>query len=222
MNTGNWVLDNVLQALETWQKYLNEIWTLLTTSPQSFRGGTIWNIIQDIHGGLKAVAYALLVLFFIIGVVRTTTDYRDIKRPEQALKLFIRFAVSKGVITYSMDLLLAVFKIIRVIYRGDSDGDSASVNNWNDVLGVYAVLHSDNSSSVPVITVTDDTESDLREIFYSMNSVDFDKEILEEEDETAPEPTPDPNGTVPDKKRKTVACIYVTQSSRNYKEAAES
>ncbi len=111
---------------------------------------------------------------------------------------------------------------VRVIYRGDSDGDSASVNNWNDVLGVYAVLHSDNSSSVPVITVTDNTESDLREIFYSMNSVDFDKEILEEEDETAPEPTPDPDGNVPEKKQKTVACIYVTQSSRNYREAAES
>ena len=115
MNTGNWVLDNLLQALETWRKYMNEIWALLTTSPQSFRGGTIWTIILDIHGGLKAVAYALLVLFFIVGVVKTTTDYRDIKRPEQALKLFIRFAAAKGVITYSMDLLLAVFQIVQGI-----------------------------------------------------------------------------------------------------------
>ena len=111
---------------------------------------------------------------------------------------------------------------VRIIYRGDNDGDSASVNNWNDVLGVYAVLHSDNTYAVPVITVTDDTEFDLREIFYSMNSVDFDKEILKEENETAPEPTPDPEGNVPEKTKKTVACIYVTQSSRNYREAAES
>ena len=125
MNTGNWVLDNLLQALETWRKYLSEIWALLTTSPQSFRGGTIWNIILDIHGGLKAVAYALLVLFFIIGVVRTTTDYRDIKRPEQALKLFIRFAVAKGVITYSMDLLLAVFRSYRASLPGSQEAREA-------------------------------------------------------------------------------------------------
>ncbi|MBQ6426506.1 MAG: C40 family peptidase [Clostridia bacterium] len=110
---------------------------------------------------------------------------------------------------------------VRVIYRGDNDGDSASVNNWNDVLGIYAVLHSDDSSAVPVITVTEDTESELREIFYSMNAVGFEKEILVEDDETAPEPTPDPEGNVPEKQKKTVACIYVTQSSESYREAAE-
>ena len=115
MGTGNWVLDNLTQALETWSKYLNEIWTLLTTSPQNFRGGGIWSVIQNIHGGLKAIAYALLVLFFIIGVVKTTTNFAEIKRPEQALKLFLRFVVAKAVVTYSMDLMLAVFKIVQGI-----------------------------------------------------------------------------------------------------------
>lgn len=115
MGTGNWVLDNLNNALETWSKYLKEIWTLLTTSPQNFKGGAIWSVIQNIHGGLKAIAYALLVLFFIIGVVKTTTNFAEIKRPEQALKLFLRFVVAKAVVTYSMDLMLAVFKIVQGI-----------------------------------------------------------------------------------------------------------
>ncbi|MBQ9187926.1 MAG: hypothetical protein IJ138_01235 [Clostridia bacterium] len=115
MNTNNWVLENLLNALATWSAKMQEIWQLLTTSPQSFRGGTIWTIIANIHGGMKSIAYALLVLFFIIGVARTTTNFSEIKRPEQALKLFIRFAIAKGVVTYSMDILLAIFRVVQGI-----------------------------------------------------------------------------------------------------------
>ena len=99
----NWVLENLLKALATWTEKMQEIWTLLTTSPQEFRGGTIWSIISNIHGGMKSIAYALLVLFFVIGVARTTTNFSELKRPEQALKLFVRFAIAKGVVTYIQD-----------------------------------------------------------------------------------------------------------------------
>lgn len=115
MSTNNWVLDNLLNALAVWSEKMQEIWSLLTTSPQSFRGGTIWNIIANIHGGVKSIAYALLVLFFVIGVAKTTTNFSELKRPEQALKLFVRFAIAKGVVTYSMDILLAIFKIVQGI-----------------------------------------------------------------------------------------------------------
>lgn len=115
MGSGNWVVDNLNNALETWSDFFGQIWTLISTSPQSFKGGAVWDIMVDIHGGLKAIAYALLVLFFLIGVVKTTTNFSELKRPEQALKLFIRFAAAKIVVTYSMDLLLAVFRIIQGI-----------------------------------------------------------------------------------------------------------
>lgn len=115
MSTNNWVLDNLLNALAVWSEKMQEIWSLLTTSPQSFRGGTIWNIIANIHGGVKSIAYALLVLFFVIEVAKTTTNFSELKRPEQALKLFVRFAIAKGVVTYSMDILLAIFKIVQGI-----------------------------------------------------------------------------------------------------------
>lgn len=111
----NWIVGNLQNALDTWNGKLSEIYTLVTQSPSNFKGGTIWEIIVNINGALQAVGLALLVLFFVIGVVRTCTNFSELKRPEQALKLFLRFAIAKGIVTYGLDLMLAVFKIIQGI-----------------------------------------------------------------------------------------------------------
>jgi len=111
--SDNWVVQNLQNALETWNEKLAEIWSLLTQSPQTFKGGAIWSVILNIHGALQAIGYALLVLFFVTGIVKTCTSWEDVKRPEKALKLFLRFAIAKGVITYGLDLLLAIMSIIQ-------------------------------------------------------------------------------------------------------------
>ena len=111
----NWIVGNLQNALDTWNGKLSEIYTLVTQSPSSFKGGTIWEIIVNINGALQAVGLALLVLFFVVGVVRTCTNFSELKRPEQALKLFLRFAIAKGIVTYGLDLMLAVFRIIQGI-----------------------------------------------------------------------------------------------------------
>lgn len=113
MDSGNWIIDNLLFALRMWNEKLAEIWTLLTQSPQAFKGGAIWNVIVSINGALKAVGTALLVLFFLVGVVKTAGSITEVKRPEHALKLFVRFAIAKGVITYGLDLMIAIFKIVQ-------------------------------------------------------------------------------------------------------------
>ena len=59
------------------------------------------------------IGLALLVLFFVVGVVRTCGSFTDVKKPEHALKLFIRFAIAKGVITYGLELMLALFDIVQ-------------------------------------------------------------------------------------------------------------
>ena len=115
MGSNNWIVEILQKALGTWSYFLRLIWDLLTTSPADFKGGAIWEIMVNIHEGIKGIAYGLLVLFFVVGVVRTTTNFSEIKRPEQALKLFLRFAIAKAVITYSMDLMQAIFRIIQGI-----------------------------------------------------------------------------------------------------------
>ena len=111
--SDNWVVQNLQNALETWNGKLSEIWTLVTTTPQDFKGGGIWSVIVNINGAVQAIGLALLVLFFVVGMVKTCGSYTDVKKPEHALKLFVRFALAKGAITYGMELMLALFNIIQ-------------------------------------------------------------------------------------------------------------
>ena len=111
--SDNWVVQNLENALETWNSKLSEIWQLLTTSPQQFKGGSIWSVMVNINGAVQAIGLALLVLFFVVGVVRTCGSFTDVKKPEHALKLFSRFSIAKGVITYGLELMLALFDIVQ-------------------------------------------------------------------------------------------------------------
>lgn len=112
-SSGNWVIDNLNNALDTWNDKLTEIWQIITQSPELFKGGSIWQVILKINGAVEAIGLALLVLFFVIGVVKTCSSLADVKKPEHALKLFVRFAIAKAVVTYGLDLMLAIFKIVQ-------------------------------------------------------------------------------------------------------------
>lgn len=111
--SDNWVVQNLQNTLGTWNEKLAEIWKLLTQSPQEFKGGSIWSVIVNIHGALQAIGLALLVLFFLVGVVKTCGSLAEMKKPELAVKLFIRFAIAKGVVTYGLELMLAIFNIVQ-------------------------------------------------------------------------------------------------------------
>lgn len=111
--SDNWVVQNLENALNTWNEKLAEIWQLITQSPQQFKGGTIWSVIANIHGAVQAIGLALLVLFFVVGVVKTCGSFAELKKPEHALKLFIRFALAKGVVTYGLQLMMALFEIVQ-------------------------------------------------------------------------------------------------------------
>ena len=111
--SDNWIVQNLENALRTWNDKLSEIWQLITQSPEQFKGGTIWNVIVNIHGAVQAIGLALLVLFFVVGVMKTCGSFAEVKKPEHALKLFIRFALAKGVVTYGLELMMALFNIVQ-------------------------------------------------------------------------------------------------------------
>ena len=115
MESSNWVVQNLQNALSTWNDKLSEIWLLITQSPEEFKDGTIWNVITNIHGALQAIGYSLLVLFFVVGVMKTCGSFAEIKRPEIALKMFIRFVLAKAAIDYGLELMMALFDIVQGI-----------------------------------------------------------------------------------------------------------
>jgi len=156
LGSGNWVIDNLNNALETWNNKLVEIWQLVAQSPTEFKGGGIWNVIVNIHGALQAIGLALLVLFFVIGVVKTCGSFAEVKRPEQALKLFIRFALAKGVVTYGLELMMALFNIVQGIIStimGSSGFGTANQTVLPEAI-VQAIQNCGFFESIPLWAVT--------------------------------------------------------------------
>ena len=39
---NNWIVENLTNAFGVWTSKMTEMWSLLTESPQTFKGGTIW------------------------------------------------------------------------------------------------------------------------------------------------------------------------------------
>lgn len=108
---NNWIVENLQGAFDTWNGKLTEIWSLLSETPQHFKGGDIWDLAQSINGALQAISYGLLILFFAISMFKSTVNFRDFRRPEQVLRYFIRFVVAKATVTYGMELMTILFEI---------------------------------------------------------------------------------------------------------------
>ena len=104
-------MDNLNSALGTWNEKLAEIWTLLSTSPENFKGGAVWSVMRDINGALQAIGCALLVLFFVMGIVKTCSSFTELKKPEMVFKCFIRFVLAQAAVTHGMELMTALFKV---------------------------------------------------------------------------------------------------------------
>ena len=154
--SDNWVVQNLQNALDTWNSKLGEIWQLVTQTPETFKGGTIWNVILNINGAVKAIGLALLVLFFVVGVMKTCGSITEVKKPEHALKLFIRFAVAKIVVTYGLDLMLSLFKIVQgvisTIIQASGLGGATSTTLPQEI--ITAVEKCGFFESIPLWAVT--------------------------------------------------------------------
>ena len=129
MESENWVVENLRNALRGWESKLNEIWQLLTMSPADFRGGGIWRVVMNVHEAMMAIGLSLLVLFFVMGVVKTCGSLAEVKRPELAVKLLIRFVLAKAVVTYGAELMMAVLDIgqgmvTKVLHTAGGNGNS--------------------------------------------------------------------------------------------------
>ena len=154
--SDNWIVQNLERALEVWNEKLAEIWMIITQSPENFKGGSVWSVITSIHGALQAIGYALLVLFFVIGVMRTCGSFAEVKKPEHAVKLFIRFAIAKGVVTYGLELMMAFLSVIQGVISTimNSAGFGSSATTVLPAEVVTAIEDCGFFESIPLWAVT--------------------------------------------------------------------
>jgi len=154
--SSNWVVQNLQNALATWNNKLSEIWLLITQSPEEFKDGTIWTVITNIYGALQAIGYSLLVLFFVVGVMKTCGSFAEIKRPEIALKMFIRFVLAKASIDYGLELMTSLFEIVQGIVSKimETSGLSSTTETVLPESIIKAIEKSGFWESVPLWAVT--------------------------------------------------------------------
>ena len=107
----NWIVENLNNAFSTWNGKLTELWGLVTTSPQTFKGGAVWGVMQSLHSAMIGIGYALIVLFFAISLFKNTANFHELKRPEAAVHYLIRFVAAKALVGYGMDIMLSIFSI---------------------------------------------------------------------------------------------------------------
>lgn len=109
--SDNWIVGNLQSAFGTWNDKLAEIWALITTTPQTFRGGTVWGTIVNINDAMKAVGYGLLVIFFAMSIFQFAANFRDFQRPEFVLRHFIRFLLAKVAVGSAMEIMTSLFSV---------------------------------------------------------------------------------------------------------------
>ena len=150
------IIDNLSSALNTWNSKLAEIWSLLTESPETFKGGSIWEVILKIHDALQAIGLALLVLFFVWGLIKTCTSWQDIKRPEHAFRLFLRFIIARALVVYGMDMMKAIFEIVQGIISTITETVGLGITNDTVIPQeiIDAVSNTGFLESIPLWAVT--------------------------------------------------------------------
>lgn len=108
---NDWIVGTLQSAFNTWNDKLAEIWSLITTTPQNFRGGSVWTAIVGVNDALKAVGYGLLALFFAMSIFQSAVSFRDFQRPEFVLRHFIRFLLAKVAVGSAMEIMTAIFSV---------------------------------------------------------------------------------------------------------------
>ena len=154
--SNNWVIQNLENALLTWDQKLAEIWGLLTPDISAFKGGALWEIMLNIHWALQSVGLALVVLFFLCGVVKTCGSLAELKRPEVAVKMLIRFCLAKMLVTYGLELMLALLSIVQGIAGKimSAAGFTAPSPTFLPPAIIDAIEACDFWSSIPLWAVT--------------------------------------------------------------------
>ena len=179
MASGNWVVDNLNSALNTWNGKFEEIWNLVSTSPTDFKSGAVWSVILNINGAVKAIGYALLVLFFVMGVVKTCGSFTELKKPELAFKCFIRFVLAQSAVTWGLDIMMALFNIaqgtVNAIMGASGSGKTTLLNCISTIDTVSAgdiLLNGENIAELPDSELARFRREQLGFVFQDFNLLD--------------------------------------------------
>ena len=80
---GGVILDMLLMVFEAWNSMVDIVFGLLMASPENFKDGGPWQIIEEINPIFVAVGSSLVVIFFVIGFCSESIDVKEEMRLEK-------------------------------------------------------------------------------------------------------------------------------------------
>ena len=114
----SWMYDLLQTVFYFWSNCCEKIWHFLTTPASEFHEGVVWDVMASINDGIKFIAYALLVTFFMMGVIRELTNFTEVKRLETLFKMLFRYIFANAMVTYCMQIMNLFSSVfIKVIER---------------------------------------------------------------------------------------------------------
>lgn len=90
---------------------METIQTLLTQSPVTMGDGGAWSAVTTIYNGILGAGYALLTLFFFIGLFKSVGSLTDLRRPEVTLRALFRLVICKAFLDRGLDIVLYIIRI---------------------------------------------------------------------------------------------------------------
>lgn len=108
--------DKILALLEVvfgfWNNQISLIFDMLGQSPDAFKGGGPWKVIEGIEPIFVAVGSSLVVLFFVIGFCSESVDIREEMRFEVILRILIRLGLAEYMVANNVTIMKAFFTSI--------------------------------------------------------------------------------------------------------------
>lgn len=87
---GQQILDLLEMVFGFWNNQISLVFALLGQSPESFKDGGPWGVVQSIEPIFVGVGSSLVVLFFVIGFCSESVDVKEDMRFEVILRMLMR------------------------------------------------------------------------------------------------------------------------------------
>lgn len=173
---------NLQRAERETVKAVKTAWKMLKEAAKAVAAGVTALVKLIVAGGWVSVVVILVILIvaFILcsplGIFYANDTAEGMPMTQAIAQINAEFYEE---IQNQIDYVAQVsdYDAMQVVYEGVEDGDGPMVNNWIDVLGVYAVMMTmDERSATDVVTVTPDKVDALRKVFRTMNEVEYEVE----------------------------------------------
>lgn len=92
-------------SMVVWNKLTGLSVNLLTQNPTKGKYENVWNTVTDLYDSLSAIAGLLIVIFFMYGFLRDSSDIHAEYSLDTVFKLFIRLIICGNIVGMSMPFI---------------------------------------------------------------------------------------------------------------------